>query len=191
MEKSGRFKQIGISFYPVAYKWLRPSLILNNHDLSSALLIFYTKWKYFWGLRGPNICFSVTIFCIILLGFRLRISAKVNGKIRQIQANLHVIWPWVTDRETGRTGQNQCALLLEKSVHNNCKTIAFMFNPKRIMRGPCGPRKTSTDGPAAMIGTQEPILHLMKQPWLVISFAYVFIPDENIFGGSARTLHML
>ncbi len=39
----------------------------NNHNLSSTLLIFYTRWKNCWGLRGPRIRFSVSIFCIILL----------------------------------------------------------------------------------------------------------------------------
>ena len=50
------------------YKWLRPSIIWNKHELWSALLIFYTKWKHFWGPHGPRIRFSVSIFCIILLG---------------------------------------------------------------------------------------------------------------------------
>ncbi len=35
------------------------------------------------------------------------------------------------------------------------------INPKRIMRGLRGPRKTSMDDPAAIIGTQEPIFHLI------------------------------
>ncbi len=33
----------------------------------------------------------------------------------------------------------------------------LVINPKRIMWGPRGPRKTSTDDSAAIIGTQEPI----------------------------------
>ncbi len=44
-------------------------------------------------------------------------------------------------------------------------------NPKRIMQGPCGPGKTSTDDPAAIKTT-------MTCDQLCISF----IPDENIFG---------
>ncbi len=35
------------------------------------------------------------------------------------------------------------------------------INPKRIMQGLCRPRKTSTDDPAAIIGTQEPMFHLI------------------------------
>ncbi len=43
------------------------------------------------------------------------------------------------------------------------------------MRGPRGPRKTSTDDPAAIIGT-------MTCRQLCLSF----IPDENIFGPRIR-----
>ena len=42
-----------------------------------------------------------------------------------------------------------------------CDNIIHFINLKRIMRGPRGPRKTSMDDPAAIIGTQEPIFHLI------------------------------
>ncbi len=45
------------------------------------------------------------------------------------------------------------------SAHH--KPPFFTFNTKGIMRGLHGPHKTSTDDPAAIIGTQEPIFHLI------------------------------
>ncbi len=53
---------------PAKLQWMILQLLWNYHDMWSALPIFYTRWKHFWGSHGPRICFSVSIFCIILLG---------------------------------------------------------------------------------------------------------------------------
>ncbi len=46
-----------------------------------------------------------------------------------------------------------------------------MINPKRIMRGPHGPRKTSTDDPTAIIGTQGRKAMHMSPPYNMHSWA--------------------
>ncbi len=72
---------------------------------------------------------------------------------------------------------------------HKCSMVGGYFNPKRIMRGPHGPRNTSMDDPAAIIGTQEPIFYeaTMTCHQLCLSF----IPDENNFGVRADPTYPL
>ncbi len=55
---------------PARLQWMILQLLSEpkRHDLSPALLIFYTRWKHYWSPHGPRIRFSVIFFLIILLG---------------------------------------------------------------------------------------------------------------------------